>query len=170
MVRLTECQNEMLAFIQSLLPGDSSVKDLLQRANLVIWRKRGSFKKGTNFRAWMFSIVRWEVKSYLTERRRTSWLVIDEELTQKITESMSEDGENNSMEDMRAHLDNCLMQLKPDERELVTHRYFSDQLLKDYAETHNRPVNSLKNSLCRIRTTLRRCIESRLVIEQATQH
>ena len=87
--QLVEYQSALLAFIHTLIPGDSSVNDVLQRTNLVIWRKRKDFKEGTNFKSWAFSIAHWEVRAYLKECKRKSWLVVDEELCDKLNQSMT---------------------------------------------------------------------------------
>ncbi|NWK57405.1 sigma-70 family RNA polymerase sigma factor [Verrucomicrobiaceae bacterium N1E253] len=158
--QLASCQAEILAYIHSLLPGDASVNDILQRTNLVIWKKRQHFELGTNFRAWAFSIARWEVRAFLKERKRKSWLIIDEELAEKVTQTMEHVSQDNPMTDLREALDACLHKLNEGERELLTHRYHSDAPLKVFAEAHGRPVTSLKTSLCRIRASLKRCIEA----------
>lgn len=165
---LTNSQTDLLVFIQSLLPGDSSVKDILQRVNMIIWNKRSQFKQGTNFRAWAFSIARWEVRTFLKENKRNSWLILDDELVGKIAESAEDKLEAQGADEMRSHLDQCLEALKPAERELVGQRYFSQTSLKDYAESIGRPVTSLKSTLYRIRASLKRCIEARIAVEQAT--
>ena len=48
--QLTEHQPALLAFIITLIPGDPSAPDILQRVNLVIWKKRRDFKEGSNFK------------------------------------------------------------------------------------------------------------------------
>lgn len=163
--QLTAHQAEVLAYICSLLPGDSSVNDVLQRTNLVIWQKRATFEVGTNFRAWAFSIARWEVKAYLKERKRKSWLIFDEDLTEKLTQTMEEISEESPVHELRMSLELCIQNLKPDERELLTHRYHTDEPLKQYAESHGRSVGTLKVTLCRIRASLKRCIERRQAME-----
>lgn len=165
---LTSSQTELLAFIHSLLPGNPSVKDVLQRVNMVIWKKRSHYKQGTNFRAWAFSIARWEVRSFLKECKRASWLVLDDELVEKIADSIEAKPAARGTDEMRAHLDECLGKLKPAERELIDQRYFSSMSLKDYAEAQGRPVTSLKTTLYRIRASLKSCIEGRIAVEQAT--
>ena len=167
--QLAAHQAEVLAYICTLLPGDSSVNDVLQRTNLVIWKKRSSFEVGSNFRAWAFSIARWEVKAYLKEKKRKSWLVIDDDLTQKINDTMEATAESNPMHELRIALELCIQKLKPDERELVTHRYHTDEPLKQFAQSSGRSVGTLKVTLCRIRATLKRCIESRQAVEQFTR-
>lgn len=167
--QLTAHQAEILSYIYSLLPGDASVNDVMQRTNLVLWKKRQMFRKGTNFRAWAFSIARWEVRAFLKESKRKDWLVIDEELAQHITETMMDSAEENSMHELRSALEHCMQKLKPDESELITHRYHTDAPLKDYAKSCGRPLGSIRVSLCRIRATLKRCIEAHQSVEKATQ-
>ncbi|SHJ72187.1 RNA polymerase sigma-70 factor, ECF subfamily [Rubritalea squalenifaciens DSM 18772] len=159
-------QAELLAYIHSLLPGDPSVQDVLQRTNLVIWKKRKNFEKGTNFRAWAYSIARWEVKSYLKECQRKDWLVIHDDLAKKITESMEESTEETPTHDLRVALDHCLQKLNPSERELITHRYYSETPLKEYAQSSGKSVGSLKVTLSRLRTALRRCIDERQTLDK----
>lgn len=167
--QLAAHQAEMLAYLHSLLPGDASVNDLLQRSNLVIWKKRRLFKVGTNFRAWAFSVVRWEVRAFLKESKRKSWLVIDEDLTERITESMMDVADESPINELRSALEHCMEKLNPEERELITHRYYTDAPLKKYAESSGRPLGSLRVSLCRIRAALKRCIESQQSINEVTQ-
>ena len=159
----------MLAYVHSLLPGNASVNDVLQRTNLVLWKKRDTFKAGTNFRAWAFSIARWEVRAFLKESKRKAWLVIDQDLAQHITDTMVDTAEENPMHELRSALEHCMQKLKPDESELITHRYHTDAPLKEYAEISGRPLGSIRVSLCRIRATLKRCIEAHQSIEQATE-
>lgn len=161
-------QADVLAYVGSLMPGDSSVADVVQRTNIVVWNKRSSFKRGTNFRAWMFAIARLEVRAYRKECKRKSWLVVDDELVQRITETMVASAEACPMDDLRIALEICMKKLKPAERELVDHRYYSDELLQGYAESQRRSVGAIKVSLFRIRAVLKRCIESELSTEPAT--
>lgn len=167
--QLTAHQAEILAYVHSLLPGNASVDDVVQRTNLALWKKRSLFKKGTNFRAWAFSIARWEVRAFLKESKRKDWLIIDDELTRQITETMVDIAEESPINELRSDLEYCIQKLKPDERELITHRYHTDAPLKEYAASSGRPVGSIRVTLCRIRATLKRCIESRQSIEQATR-
>lgn len=159
-------QADLSAYIHSLLPGDPSVDDVLQRTNLVVWRKRRSFEKGTNFLAWACAVARWEVSAHLKECRRRSWLVFDDDLVRLISDAAEQEVGELPMVEMRGALDRCIEKLKPAEKELITHRYFTGAPLAEYAKTHGRPVTSLKTSLARIRASLRRCIESAVHVDR----
>lgn len=168
-IQLTAHQSDILAYLHTIMPGDPSVNDVLQRTNLVIWKKRHLFKVETNFRAWAFSIARWEVKSHHKELKQKSWLIIDDELTQRISSRMDESTEDHSSVDLRLALEMCLKNLKPNEQELISHRYQSSAPLKEFANSSGHTIGTLKVNLHRIRTTLRRCIESRKSINNALQ-
>lgn len=168
MADLAAHQAEVRAYIQSLMPGDPAMEDVLQRTNIVAWKKRSKFKRGTNFRAWMFSVARLEVRAHRKECKRKSWLVVDDELAQRITETMEATAEVQPMEDLRLALEKCLKKLKPVERELVDHRYYSDQTLDEFARARHRTVGALKVSLFRIRAVLKRCIESEIPIKPSS--
>ena len=163
--QLVEYQSALLAFIYTLLPGDSSVNDVLQRTNLVIWRKRKDFKEGTNFKSWAFSIAHWEVRAYLKECKRKSWLVVDDELCDKLNQSMTFLVEDVPFAHLRGDLEFCIQRLRPQDQDLLQHRYFSDNTLKDFSEKTGRPINSLKTTLNRIRIALRKCIEARIAMK-----
>lgn len=167
---LVSHQAEVAAFVQALLPGDPSAADVVQKTNLIAWKKRGSFKRGTNFRAWILSIARYEVRGYRKQRMRKSWLVIDGELADRIQQTMVQSAEILSMDDFRIALEQCIGQLPPAERSLIEHRYYSDRPLKEFAEAQGRTIAAVKVSLFRIRAALKRCIESRIPGTPSPEH
>lgn len=92
MMLIAQHQGSLQAFLRSLVPMGGEVEDVLQRVNLVIWRKREQFEIGTNFKAWAFAVARWEAMSYLKQRKRDSWLLFDSELAQLVEEELSQRG------------------------------------------------------------------------------
>lgn len=166
---LVNHQADLLAYTRSLLPTQlSSARDVLQRANIVIWKKRSTFEIGTNFKAWAFSIVRWQVKAFLTENKRNAWLVVDEELTEKITNRIADAAEHDSIHDMRTALEVCIQKLKPADQQLLNHRYHTEGTLADFANEHQQSVGALRVTLHRIRASLKRCIEAKKNIQPLT--
>lgn len=167
---LVNHQADLLAYTRCLLPTQTSfARDVLQRANIVIWKKRSTFEIGTNFKAWAFSIVRWQVRAFQTENQRNAWLVVDEELTEKITNRVVESGEHDNIHDMRTALEACIQKLRPVDQELLNHRYHSEGTLADFANEHQQSVGSLRVTLHRIRASLKRCIEARRNVQPLTQ-
>ncbi|MDF1814368.1 MAG: sigma-70 family RNA polymerase sigma factor [Verrucomicrobiales bacterium] len=163
---LTEHQAALRLYVNSLLPGDPSAADVSQLANSTIWKKRSDFELGTNFKAWIFSIARYEVLNYRKTQARDR-LVFSEELLDIMADEMPRLSDD--MVSRQQALKGCLESLKSPERDLILHRYFEDTSLAEYAEKINRSVGGLKVTLHRIRTKLQSCIEQKLIMGEAGQ-
>lgn len=164
---LTAHQGVLHAFLISLLPGSQDVDDLLQRTNLVLWEKRGKFQAGTNFKAWALAVAYWEVRAWLTERRRGDWLVIDDELARAIQQRFSEAPARAPGAAVSA-VRSCLAKLADQDRLLVLSHHQHGKSLLECSRIFNRSANSLSVSLVRIRAALRVCVKARLAVEEAT--
>jgi len=163
--QLTDVQLPLRLYVQSLLPGDPSAKDVVQQANATIWRKRTDFAPGTNFKAWAFAIARYEVLNYRKKQARDSRLVFSEELETKFAEELATNSDD--LEQRHAALKHCLEQLRPKHRDLLLHRYASPGTLRDYSNKTGNTVGGLKVTLHRLRNTLLGCIEKRLEHQEA---
>jgi RNA polymerase sigma-70 factor (ECF subfamily) len=53
----------LAAFVRSLLPSGADVDDVVQNTNSHLWRNASEFKPGTDFRAWLFQVVNFQVLS-----------------------------------------------------------------------------------------------------------
>lgn len=160
---LTEHQSCLRMYVNSLLPGDSNAADVAQLSNTTIWKKRDSFEIGTNFKAWIFSIARYEVLNYRKQQARDSRLVFSEELEEIFAEEIPR--LSDQQESQQRALRVCLEALKSSERDLINHRYHEVTSLQEYADRIGRSVGGLKVSLHRIRTKLQVCIDGKLAVE-----
>ncbi len=158
--QLTEHQGDLWAFIIAQLPGSPDVADILQKTNLTIWTKQKDFTPGTNFRAWAFTIARYEVLAHLKRHKRSNWLVFDDELIETIASEVETHipASNHRLQ----ALETCMAKLKPNHQELLKYRYRGEGGLASHAKREGRSVSSLSVTLYRIRTTLRKCIQAEL--------
>ena len=157
---ITDHQNLIRNFIISLLPGAPGVDDVIQATNAVIWRKRESFTPDSNFRAWAFTIARFQAMAHLQELRRRRWVTLDPDVAEMIAEEIEDDPiEVAAYESQLSALDRCLNKLRSKDRELVVQRYWHQTRLQDFAAISHRSINSLKVTLFRLRAALKRCIE-----------
>lgn len=159
LIELTGNQPDLQGFVRCLMPGDPGVDDVVQQTNLVVWRKRSSFKPGTDFRAWMFTIARLEVLAHRKRAGRKSWLVIDEALTQRLAESMAATSRDTPRNRLGSLLESCMERLKPAERRVIERFYFDNESLRSIAAAEATSEGAMKVRLHRIRASLRRCIE-----------
>ncbi|MBT8037283.1 MAG: sigma-70 family RNA polymerase sigma factor [Verrucomicrobiae bacterium] len=157
---LTKHQADLWAYVITLMPGDSEAADVLQKVNMVLWKKQGDFEIGTNFRAWSFSIARFEVLAHLKKRKREGIVLMDEELLETVTEEIPD---SLLSSDLRLDaLEHCLKKLRPQDRKLLDHRYKSGLSLARFASEAGRSVSSLSVTLHRLRAALRECVNRRL--------
>ncbi len=155
--QITRHQTSLLAYVHSIVPKVLEAEELLQRANLVLWTKRDKFEPGSNFKAWAFSVCRWEARAMLKQRKRQGWLVFDDELALMIGERMASIPDSDTDFYPEA-LRKCLALLSDKHRGLILERYEQGHSLKGCAERSGRSEGGLKVTLHRIRIELRRCI------------
>ena len=87
---LTQNQSALRLYVESLMPGDLHCDDVAQETNTIIWEKRSDFEIGTNFKAWAFSIARFQVRKYRFKQAKDARLVFCEELEEMIAEEMTD--------------------------------------------------------------------------------
>ncbi|MEZ6123291.1 MAG: sigma-70 family RNA polymerase sigma factor [Planctomycetaceae bacterium] len=158
--QLTEHQLALQLYVRSLLPGDFAASDVAQQSNTKIWEKRSEFELGTNFKAWAFSIARYEVLNFRKRQARDARLVFSGELEQVIESELAE--ADLGLQARHEALRECLGKLRAQDRQLLLHRYSNTGTLAEYAESVGRSLGGLKVTLHRLRSALLTCIERRL--------
>lgn len=156
---LIDHQEIIRAFIITQIPGSPDVRDILQEVNIVLMEKQDSFELGTNFGTWACTVARYKVLEHKRkEARRNGLFAFNEELSQALAEEIQE-RETDALEDKRKALEHCMKKLSTSNRNLLQTRYqtHSEALARLSAET-GRTRESLRVTLCRIRSTLRRCV------------
>lgn len=157
---LTNHQTSMLAYIRSLAPGNNGARDLLQEVNITLWQRRDSYELGTNFKAWAFQTIRYHMLNHRRRLVSQGWLVFDDDLIQRMAPGFENEPEE--LEERHIALRKCLLRLRPQDRELLHHRYATSGSLQEYADKTRRSAGTLKAILFNLRAALKRCIEREL--------
>jgi RNA polymerase sigma-70 factor, ECF subfamily len=155
----TKSQRRVFLYILAQVSNPVEAEEILQETNMVIWNKCRTFEVGTNFLAWACRIASYEVLKY-RDRQRRDKLVFSDEFIEQIAEEAVENSDE--LERRRLALMQCLSKLKPKDRELIQQRYARGENGKSVAKVLGRPVNSIYQSLGRIRRSLFECINRRL--------
>lgn len=164
--QLTEIQLSLRLYVQSLMPGDGAAHDVAQQANATLWRKRDDFAPGTNFKAWAFSVARFEVLNHRKQQARDARLVFGEEVELLLADDLT--GRDDDTERRHEALRGCMEKLRQQDRELLLHRYSPDAgSLDDFAQRTGRSPGGLKVTLHRLRNALLNCIEKQLATPEA---
>ena len=158
-------QRMLYAYILSLTGDLSTTDDVLQETNLVLWRKRDQFEAGTNFRAWSYRIAHLQVLAY-RKKARGDRLRFDDDLIHQLAGEAVERAEQ--YDPKRRALAECLSKLTERDRQLIQHRYESDEPTEKLAAEIGRSANAIYQALYRIRAALLGCIEKNLATETDT--
>lgn len=153
-------QQPLLNYIKSLVQNHHEAEDVLQKTNLILWRKQGRFEAGSSFRAWAFTIARLEALNQIRRRSRDLRLLSEHDFPDAPADGPggADDGQADTLKALRA----CLRRLPDRDRELLLTRYASDRTLGEYAKNLNRSPGTLKARLFKIRENLRKGIEEHL--------
>ncbi|MBI1370591.1 MAG: sigma-70 family RNA polymerase sigma factor [Planctomycetes bacterium] len=160
---LIDCQDRLCAYAAAMVGSLAIAEDLVQQTNLVIWREAKQFVPGTDFSAWACRILYYEVLAW-RKRRSRERLVFDDAIVANIAEQ-AERISVTAPDRHRALID-CLSKLTDSQRDLLNARYQSDTSLNDYAARIGRPVDSLYQTLRRVRLQLGQCVDRFLNREQ----
>jgi RNA polymerase sigma-70 factor (ECF subfamily) len=159
--QLTAAQSSLWAYIFSLLPDHAGAQDVLQQANLTLWRKADDFQPGSSFFAWASRAAYFHVLTYRRGMRRDR-LVFNDEVFAYLAERQAERLSEGVPSERVSALRGCLEKLPPHSRRLLESRYSPGASVKNLAETDGRSTAALSQVLYRIRETLLLCIERSL--------
>ena len=155
-------QRRLFLYILAQVPNPVDAEEIQQETNIVIWNKSHKFQPGTNFYAWTCQIAAYEVMKFRDRTRRDKHLFSDEFIKRVAHETASD---TERLEDRRKALIGCLGKLRAQDRDLIQKRYAPGENGKSVAESLGRPINSVYQSLGRIRRTLFECVNRRLTAE-----
>lgn len=155
-VRITAVQRPLYAYIRSLVIARDDVEDILQEVNLVLWRKIGEFDGRGPFLTWACHIAYLQVLAYCKRRRRDRRVVLDEAAMNEIARSMAAKVER--IDARMEALGACLSKLAPSHRQMILRRYGRGSSVRALAEELDRPADSVRVTLHRIRQTLIDCV------------
>lgn len=159
--QLASSQNRLLAFILKLTADRETAKDVLQAANLVMWRRADTFEPGTNFLAWAFQIARLQVLSHRQKSKREQ-LIFSEAFVDELAASMVGDVSGDRLGDRHDSLLECLEELPAKRRDILWRRYRDEQTITEIANAIGKKVDAARQMLHRMRLVLMRCIEAKL--------
>jgi RNA polymerase sigma-70 factor (ECF subfamily) len=146
-------------FVLSLVSDFSLVDDIVQETFLVITAKAASFQRGTNFRAWAWTIARYKVLQTLEKAAP-----VPERFAPDVLEALAAQGSAETWysDEQLQHLAKCMEGLAPKAREAVELRYQQAHRPPEIASRLGWTVESVHVALSRARVFLRDCVSQRM--------
>jgi RNA polymerase sigma-70 factor (ECF subfamily) len=160
--QLTACQSRLRGYILASLGNYANAADVLQRANLTLWKKAREFRPGAEFLPWALTITRYEILAYLRDHQRDRHVFSDDVANLMLDAAANEVADP---ADRQVALRKCLEKLPHRSRDLLWQRYDDEKSIRQIATETKRSTDSVKCLFLRIRKTLERCIESALRLD-----
>jgi RNA polymerase sigma-70 factor (ECF subfamily) len=159
---LTDHQVDLQAFILSSLGDYSDALDVLQRTNVVLWRKAVEFRRGAPFLPWALKIAKYEILAHMRARRRDRHVFRPEVVEMMVDVAIERSG---GLSTRSEALRECIKELPERSREFLRIRYTQEQTVKQISEKTGRSIDAVKSLYHRIRIKLGRCIDRKLAAE-----
>jgi RNA polymerase sigma-70 factor, ECF subfamily len=161
---LTAHQGQVFGYIFAAVRNLDDAEELYQQTSLVLWRKFSSYRPDSDFARWACKAAKFEILHFQRHKRRTAIRFSDQALS-NLAEVQASPGEDAGRFQQET-LGECVDQLSQDDQQLVRLCYGRQYSVKQAAEELQRSVQTLYNSLSRIRHSLFECIQLRLGREQ----
>lgn len=158
-------QRPLHAYIMAWVYDPNAVADLLQETNIVLWQKFELYEPGSNFLAWAREIAR---RLILRHRQLNAGriAVLPPDVLEDVAANFSRSQASEQNVRLQDALGGCLKKLNDEDRALVMARYMPGATVIGIAERLDRTVNSVSQSLRRIRRTLADCMQRSLRVDE----
>lgn len=148
------------AWITARCPAGADADEVAQSTFVEAFRNLGRYEAGSDFRAWLFTIARYQVMTELTRLRRLADYheryfphALWQELERRAV--MLEDGHD---DERLVALRGCLASLDDKARALLASRYSDETPVEQIAEQTGRSVGAIKKHLFVLREQLHECL------------
>lgn len=155
-------ERRVCAFIQTLLPLDGDVDDLMQEVSVVAWQKFRSFVyHGTTpdeqFVSWLCTIAKFQVMNERKKRLSKKTVVpFDDTLVEELASLQLQ--QSSYFEDRRTALAECLMKLPPRDREVIRLKYGLNEPIAAIAQYLDRKQVTAYQLIAHLRGKLLECV------------
>jgi RNA polymerase sigma-70 factor (ECF subfamily) len=156
-----ELESDLRVFLCAFEVSEGLSEEVLQQTFVTAYHKLSMYQPQAAFRAWLKAIARNHLLKELREQRRFAASGGDA-LGEIAAESGLDDFER--MDELEFHtrrLRACIERLPATARELVEGRYLRQQAIPSLAGRFKRTEVWVRVTLCRIRKSLRQCMEAR---------
>jgi RNA polymerase sigma-70 factor (ECF subfamily) len=153
-------QQELYAYILTLVPHVNDADDLFQDGMTVMWRKFDQFQPGTNFAAWGIQIMRYEILEYRRHLARSKRVWIEGSLFETLLDYVP------TMQDEMAvrieALRKCQTLLDDRARRIIKMRYEHNTPVEEIAACLKVSRRHVYHILGQINSVLLRCMRRTL--------
>jgi RNA polymerase sigma-70 factor (ECF subfamily) len=153
-------QQEIYAYILTLVPHIHDADDLFQDGMIVMWQKFDRFQPGTNFAAWGVQIMRYQILDYRRNLVRNKQVLMEDSLFEALMNHMPaiQDGTAARIEALRK----CLALLGDRAKRIIKMRYERNIPVEKIASCLKLSRRHVYHILGQITSVLLRCMRRTL--------
>ncbi len=157
-------QPTLSAFIRSLVPDFQQAEEVLQRVAVTLVRKFDQYDSDRPFAAWAIGVAKYEVL-YFRRERATDRHLFNDEIVESIALGYQRFADD--ADPFREALQHCLAAIKGRGKRAIHLRYAKGLSSPEVAREMRLSAGAVRMLLCRVRQSLRQCIEQRLQISES---
>lgn len=152
-------QPTLMAFVRSLVPDFQQAEEVMQRVAVTLVRKFDQYDACRSFAAWAIGVAKFEVL-YFRRERATDRHVFNDEIVESVALSYQRFVEE--ADPFREALELCLDGVEGRAKKALDLRYGKGLSSPAVAHAMRLSAGAVRMLLCRLRQSLRECIEQRL--------
>jgi RNA polymerase sigma-70 factor, ECF subfamily len=163
--RFVRSQQDLYAYILTLVPNIADAQDILQETAIALWAKADEYRMEEPFMPWATSFAWFQVRKfrlYQARRHRHVIALSDEALNALAADRAQFDASTAGREQI---LQECMQRLADEDRLLLRHRYDQKTPLRQVAQDCGMELAHLYKRLSRIRRLLVDCIHETMAEE-----
>jgi RNA polymerase sigma-70 factor, ECF subfamily len=156
-------ETEVRGWLIARCPPGGDTDNVAQNAFVEAFRRIGEYSPGTDFRAWLFAISRYQLLAECTRLKRHA-----DYRSRYLLHTVSAELERRAAREepeRLLHLRECLAMFALPVRNVLEWRYRDELSLQEIADRSNRSVASTKKWLFMLREKLRECVDRKLSAE-----
>jgi RNA polymerase sigma-70 factor (ECF subfamily) len=155
----TAAQPTIAGFIRTLIPDYLQADEVLQRVAVTLVRKFDQYDSSRAFTSWAVGVAKYEVL-YFRRERATDKHLFGDDIVEQIASRYEVLAEQ--IDPVRDALRHCLDKLEGRSKRVIELRYRRGMKSAAIAEEMRLSSGAVRMLLCRVRETLRNCIERRV--------
>jgi RNA polymerase sigma-70 factor (ECF subfamily) len=157
----TSHEIRLRAFAMSMIANYADAEDVLQEANLVMWKRFDQFTPGTTFMSWAGRVVYLVALQHRRTRKRDR-LQFGEKFFSAMANVAVRDDVAAQLSEQEHALSDCICKLKTEQREMLRAKYAENISVDQMSIMFNRSVEAIYKALNRTRRILHDCVRARI--------
>jgi len=161
--QLLEQRDGLFGFILALTNDREAAEEIFQEVGLAVVEESAKKTDVIRFLPWVHELARRRVAEYYRRSSRRRALEHSEPLDEIVSLAFQEGAADPTALNLRQeHLETCLEDLSPAQRQMIERRYRDHAPLRDIADKAASTEGTIKVLLWRARRQLARCIEGKM--------